>query len=57
MGQIVSYMSLMLTIGNIFACMVLSRQHRISSHMYSENAVSTPYSSRRSYQRSFLRTL
>ncbi|TBU38611.1 hypothetical protein BD309DRAFT_874008 [Dichomitus squalens] len=38
MGQIVSYISTMLTIGNIVACTILARQHRETMHRYAEAA-------------------
>ncbi|TBU38616.1 hypothetical protein BD309DRAFT_873994 [Dichomitus squalens] len=38
MGQIVSYISTMLTIGNIVACTILTRQHRQATHQYAEAA-------------------
>ncbi|KAI1786725.1 hypothetical protein LXA43DRAFT_975618 [Ganoderma leucocontextum] len=39
MGQIVSYMSTMFSIGNILACTILAWQHRRSEHHYAEDAV------------------
>ncbi|KAI0356102.1 hypothetical protein OH77DRAFT_1453865 [Trametes cingulata] len=38
-GQILSYVSTLLSIGNIIACHILARQHRASSHLYSEDAL------------------
>lgn len=46
-GQIVSYISTLLSIGNIIACTVLGQQHRPTSHIYAMEAVSTSLSSRR----------
>ncbi|PIL23469.1 hypothetical protein GSI_14780 [Ganoderma sinense ZZ0214-1] len=39
MGQIISYISTLLSLGNIVACTILSAQHRKSTHRYSENAI------------------
>lgn len=39
MGQIVSYLSILLTIGNIAACTMLSWEYRRSTHRHPENAV------------------
>ncbi|KAM5530241.1 hypothetical protein V8D89_016093 [Ganoderma adspersum] len=39
MGQIISYISTLLSLGNIVACTILSAQHRKSTHRYVENAV------------------
>ena len=39
MGQIISYISTLLSLGNIVACTILSAQHRKSTHRYAENAV------------------
>ncbi|KAL1949216.1 hypothetical protein VTO73DRAFT_11022 [Trametes versicolor] len=38
-GQIVSYISTLLSIGNIIACTVLGQQHRPTSHIYAIEAV------------------
>ncbi|KAI9067010.1 hypothetical protein FKP32DRAFT_1684141 [Trametes sanguinea] len=38
-GQIISYISTLLTIGNIIACTVLARQHRPSRHRHAEDAL------------------
>ncbi|CDO70480.1 hypothetical protein BN946_scf184569.g23 [Trametes cinnabarina] len=38
-GQIISYISTLLTIGNIIACTVLARQHRPSLHRHAEDAL------------------
>ncbi|KAI0366821.1 hypothetical protein BV20DRAFT_1055314 [Pilatotrama ljubarskyi] len=38
-GQILSYISTLLSIGNIIACTILARQHRASSHLYAEDAL------------------
>ncbi|KAI0716498.1 hypothetical protein C8Q76DRAFT_724486 [Earliella scabrosa] len=37
-GQIISYISIILSIGNIFACTILARQHRPSMHYYAADA-------------------
>ncbi|KAI0631090.1 hypothetical protein C8Q77DRAFT_183164 [Trametes polyzona] len=39
-GQVVSYISTLLSIGNIIACTILARQHRPASHLWTEQAVS-----------------
>ncbi|KAH9899341.1 hypothetical protein C8Q73DRAFT_724392 [Cubamyces lactineus] len=39
-GQVVSYISTILTIGNIIACTILARQHRPSSHLHADDALS-----------------
>ena len=39
MGQILSYMSLVFSSGNVIACTILARQHRRSTHRYAEDAV------------------
>ncbi|KAI8976720.1 hypothetical protein BD414DRAFT_467138 [Trametes punicea] len=38
-GQIISYISTLLSIGNIIACTILARQHRSSAHLYAEDAL------------------
>lgn len=40
MGQIVSYMSTLFSIGNILACTILAWQHRRSKHHLAADAVS-----------------
>ncbi|KAI0676476.1 hypothetical protein C8Q78DRAFT_1073279 [Trametes maxima] len=37
-GQIISYISTLLSIGNIIACTILARQHRPTSYHYAEDA-------------------
>ncbi|PIL23470.1 hypothetical protein GSI_14781 [Ganoderma sinense ZZ0214-1] len=39
MAQIISYISTLLSLGNIVACTILSAQHRKSTHRYTENAI------------------
>ena len=40
-GQIMSYISLLLSLGSIFACIILGRQHRIADHRFADGGVSS----------------